>query len=200
MARSSEFNLCVAVLAAGRSRRFGDADKLTQPLNGKMLGLHICEALAPLNSTYSVAITSAADHPCSVGWRSESYEVVVNERAVDGLGTSVALAAQYASNCNADALLICLADMPFVPVDHFQQLVRSYDPQNARSVIASDNGKTRLPPALFGAEHFAMLTQLSGETGARGLLATAHIVPIAARLLADIDTREQMDQANTLAG
>jgi CTP:molybdopterin cytidylyltransferase MocA len=199
MSANSELKLCVAVLAAGQSQRFGDDDKLVQPLNGTMLGLHICQALAPLNSAHSVVIASTEDHPCKDGWRSEGYEVAINQRAAEGLGTSVALAAEYASDSNADALLICLADMPFVPADHLQRLISSYDPANARTMIASDNGKTRSPPAIFGAEHFSALTELGGGAGARELLAKANVVPIAPHFLTDIDTRDQLDQANNLA-
>ncbi len=197
MSLNSEFSLCVAVLAAGQSRRFLGADKLTQPLGRTMLGLHICEALVPLDCAHSVIITSADDHPCASGWRTAGFDICVNEMAEEGLGTSVACAARFAAERAADALLICLADMPFVPTKHLQNLISQLDPENSRTMIASDNGRRRSPPAIFAASHFAGLEQLKGAAGARDLLAAADTIKITPQCLVDIDTREQLVRANS---
>ncbi|MEO9461130.1 MAG: nucleotidyltransferase family protein [Marinomonas sp.] len=197
MPSNSEFSLCVAVLAAGQSRRFVGADKLVQPLDGTMLGLHICDAIKPLNCAHSVVIASADDHPCSGGWQAAGFEIPVNENAAEGLGTSVACAARFASDKAADALLICLADMPFVPAGHLQDLVSQLDPENLRTMFASDDGIRRSPPAIFAASHFAELTKLKGPAGARDLLAVADTIKTPPQWLADIDTREQLALAQS---
>jgi len=191
----SEPAICVAVLAAGQSRRFGKADKLAQPLNGTMLGLHICGAIRPLDCAHSIVITSSEYHPCMSDWHERGFETVVNEKAGEGLGSSVALAANWAAEKSADALLICLADMPFVPTEHLKRLIDGYDQKNENSVIASYDGQIVSPPAIFGRQNFAALGSLGGAKGARELLATAEKVPIASDLLVDIDTRSQMNEA-----
>ena len=101
-------SICVAVLAAGQSRRFGDADKLAQPLGGKPLGLHICDTIQPLGLAHSLVITSAADHPCVPGWRDRGFEIAVNHAATEGLGGSVALAAKR--HIEADERVIIMGE------------------------------------------------------------------------------------------
>lgn len=187
--------LCVAVLAAGQSRRFVGGDKLVQPLGGTMLGLHISEALAPLGRAHSAVITSENDHPCAQGWQAAGFDICVNEIAEEGLGTSVACAARFAADKAADALLICLADMPFVPLAHLKNLISQFDLENSHTMIASDNGARRSPPAIFAASHFKELEQLKGAAGARDLLAAADTIKIAPEHLFDIDTREQLVRA-----
>lgn len=188
-------SICVAVLAAGQSRRFGDADKLAQPLGGKPLGLHICDTIQPLGLAHSLVITSAADHPCVPGWRDRGFEIAVNHAATEGLGGSVALAAKLAAQWQCDALLVCLADMPFVPADHLAHLIEAFGQTNNSAAIATHNGHAATPPAIFGRQDFAGLANLGGDTGARALLSRAKTLPLASALLLDIDTAEELEQA-----
>ena len=48
------------LLAAGRSARFGEADKLAADLNGKPVALHAAEALAGIGLGQLIAVTSEA--------------------------------------------------------------------------------------------------------------------------------------------
>lgn len=189
-------SICVAVLAAGQSRRFGEDDKLIQLLDGNPLAMHICDTLLPLEFSHSFVITSAADHPCVPGWRDRGFEIAVNHAARDGLGGSVALAAELAAETQCDALLVCLADMPFVPSEHLERLIETYRCADDAAVIATKNGRVTTPPAIFGSGKFPALASLNGETGARDLLSKAATIPLAPRLLRDIDTIEALAEAN----
>jgi hypothetical protein len=64
---------------------------------------------------------------------------------------------------DVDAVLVALADMPMVPPAHFAALVAAFDGNR----IASQCAGQVLPPAIFGAGHFAALRALSG-IAARG--------------------------------
>lgn len=174
----------MAVLAAGQSRRFGSADKLAAQFRGAMLGLHVCRTLAPLPFARRWMIASDAAHACARHWREAGFEVIPNAAARTGMGSSVALAAQLAQEAGSGALLIALADMPLVPATHFAELIQH---AVADALIASTNGSSPMPPALFGSMHFAQLTQAEGDSGARSLLAAAKLVPCDASLMIDID-------------
>ncbi len=188
--------ICVAILAAGQSRRFGLDDKLVQLLDGKPLAMHICDTLQPLELAHSFVITSAADHPCVPGWRDRGFEIAVNHAAIDGLGGSVALAARLAAERQSDALLVCLADMPFVPSEHLERLIEAYSYADDAAVIATQNGHVTTPPAIFGSRNFPALASLRGETGARDLLSGAATISLAPPLLRDVDTIETLEKAN----
>ena len=168
------FNLAIAVLAAGSSRRFGDADKLGAMLRGKPLGLHATETLRPLKADTRVVITARTDHLCASGWERAGFSVVQNPNAEEGMGTSVAVAARIARRGRADALMIALADMPLVPREHFSALIDAATTGDA--IIASSDGSASMPPAVFGSTHFDALADLTGDTGARSLLREARII------------------------
>ena len=179
--------VAAAVLAAGQSRRFGKNDKLTALLKGKMLGLHVAESLAPFPFAEKTVITSAIDHPCANSWRALGFEVVVNEKAKDGLGTSVALAAQMAQTTKAEALLICLADMPFIGGTLIRNLVDRFPDTDPDAILASSDGSRTSPPVLFGVNHLDSLADLDGDQGARAFLASADSIVVAPERLKDID-------------
>ena len=176
--------LAVAVLAAGQSRRFGDRDKLAALFHGKPLIEHVCDTLRPLPAARRMIVSTAQGARDVAG-----FETVENPLASAGMGSSVAMAATKARECGAQALLVVLGDMPLVPMEHFAALVQAATPDK---IIASHNGKIAMPPAIFGEAVFAQLTQLSGDAGARTLLAQAQTSPCSPELLIDIDTPETL--------
>lgn len=190
--------ICTAVLAAGQSRRFGKQDKLSAELQSMMLGLHICKTLSSLEFCKSVVISASADHPCAEGWRASGFEIVINPDADKGMGTSVALAAKQAQISNADALLICLADMPFVPAEHISAII-SHLGSDTDGIIASHNGTAAMPPAIFGRSRLDHLAKLDGSEGARSLFKEAHQIALASEKLVDIDRPDILEALNSLS-
>lgn len=181
--------VAVAVLAAGQSRRFGEADKLAAPFSGTMLGLHACRTLSPLPFAFRWVVAPDADHPCADGWREAGFTVVPNPHAASGMGTSVALAARLAADARATSLMIALADMPLVTALHFADLLERAAPD---VLLASHNGEAPTPPAIFGSAHFEELTRAKGDAGARKLLRQAETLACAPELLVDIDDPESL--------
>lgn len=182
--------LGVALLAAGASRRFGDADKLAQPLGNCLLGEHAAAAIPVDRFARAWVITSVPDHPCEPGWVDAGFDPILNPVAATGMGSSAALAAGLAARERLDGLLIALADMPLVPESHFAALVDAVQFQD--DMIASAKGRVRMPPALFSSAHFVVLTRLSGDTGARELLAQARTIECSPEWLIDVDTPETL--------
>lgn len=182
----------MAVLAAGASRRFGEKDKLAARFRGKPLGEHVCDN-APMDrfaKGNAVVITAIIDHPCRTAWEKAGFQLALNARADDGMGTSVALAALLAMQAKANALLIALADMPFVPRAHFEYFIAAC--RKPDDIIASKSGAARMPPAIFGRNRIDALTRLSGDTGARALLKDARTIECPPEWLIDIDTPEAL--------
>ena len=190
--------ICLAILAAGRSERFGEQDKLTAILHGKMLGLHAAETLEPLQFCDSYVIASSVSHPCTAQWKRMSYEVHVNENSNLGLATSVAKAASLAKNSTADGLMICLADMPFIPQSHYEALIQQYDISNSSGILSSTDGKKNTPPALFGRSNFEALTALEGDGGARAMLRQHPAVQLSSAFLIDIDHPETLEKSQNM--
>ncbi|MEM6476843.1 MAG: nucleotidyltransferase family protein [Pseudomonadota bacterium] len=187
-------HLAIAVLAAGSSRRFGEADKLKAKFRGKPLGLHASDTLAqmPCREGDRILVTADPHHACSRGWKQAGFTIVKNPNADEGMGTSVAVAARVARRAGCDALLIALADMPLVPRAHYQALASAALARGDDAIIASSDGTSRMPPAAFGKAHFDTLAQMSGDQGARVILAQGKTIVCPPEWLADIDTREAL--------
>lgn len=178
--------LGVAILAAGSSQRFGEADKLAAPFAGKMLAEHAADAIPVEAFECAWVITAATGHPCEAAWRARGFVPLINPQAREGMGTSVALAARAAIEARLDALLIALADMPFVESSHFSALIQNCN--EAEKIAISAIGDGRMPPAIFGKAHFPELAKASADQGARTLLGQGKVVECPASWLRDIDT------------
>lgn len=182
----------LVLLAAGQSARFGAANKLEAPFLGRPVGLHVVTALESLTFAARFAVIDG----CSLDFASEGYVVLRNMRAALGMGTSLAMGVAAAREAGAEAVLVALADMPRVTAAHILRLFDASD--GADTIVASSDGATPGPPALFGAAHFAALEAGEGDRGARDLLRGGrHIVAPPAELI-DIDTPEDLAALDAL--
>ena len=189
--------IAAVLLAAGRSTRFGADDKIAAPLGGVPLGLHAARTLAglPFAARFVVTGTAPLDWP--------GFTTVTNPHPDAGLARSIAIgiaaargagiAAGIGAGPGPGAVLIALADMPFVSAAHLMRLIDCY--HGPASLAASFDGERRMPPALFGADWFAELEALSGDKGARALLDRAQAVEAAPGELLDIDRPEDLSDA-----
>ncbi len=182
----------LVLLAAGRSDRFGAADKLAADWRGKPLALHAVAALAELPFMARVAVTSST----TVDFAAHGYRTLINPAPDQGLSGSLALGVRAAQEAGAAALLVALADMPCITAAHVMRLLAAAD--GPAAVIASSDGVRPSPPALFATGCFATLSVASGDAGGRALIRDGiHIVTDAAELI-DIDTPEDLERLNAI--
>jgi molybdenum cofactor cytidylyltransferase len=174
--------VAAVLLAAGRSTRFGEADKLSTLLDGVPLGLHAARTLAGLPFGRLIAVTGAG----SPDYAAHGFAVVHNPAPEEGLSGSLRLGIAAAGAAgDADAVLVALADMPLVEHAHLERLLERFAGDG--SIVAS-LGTTRSPPALFGRDWFKRLAALDGDRGAGAYLREADLVSCDPRMLTDIDT------------
>lgn len=175
--------MVAVVLAAGQSRRFG-GDKLVAPLDGKPLCLHIADRLAALPLAGRLAICPAGTGQRSALFRSRGFDIIANSDPARGLASSLALGARVALEQGAEAMLVCLADMPYVPEQHLLSLIAATTPSGmAASRMARGGG----PPAVFSRTSIPALMHLTGDQGARALLRSAVLLDAPQGVLKDFD-------------
>lgn len=184
---------CVLILlAAGRSVRFGDADKLQQDFLGKPLAFHVVTALEAVPFKARLAVCSGSD----LDFESRGYRVIHNDDPGDGMSGSVKLGIAAAREIGCEAVVIALADMPRVTATHVYRLLEAAGGPDA--VIASSNGMHPTPPAVFGADQFEALLTLEGDEGARAMVrAGRHVIAPEAELV-DIDRPEDLERLRGL--
>ncbi len=113
-------DLCVAILAAGLSNRFGDS-KLSTVHKGKPLICHCYDALAELGTPVHV-VTGGHRHLVVKALGDRPFIEIPNPNFAQGKHTSINQAIQAAKQTQSD-LLFSLADLPDVRSDQYQSLV-----------------------------------------------------------------------------
>jgi molybdenum cofactor cytidylyltransferase len=172
-------DIAVAVLAAGRSTRFG-SDKLMVSMDGVPLGTTVAKRIAQMGFGWRFAICSE-NAPLVPYFTDMGFDVVANDLPEAGQAHSLHLAVQAAQQTAAKALLVTLADMPFVTRPHLAAVAAGQE------LTASSFGHAPMPPALFPRSVWPMLLATDGDAGARLLLRDAHLVTAPYDELRDID-------------
>ena len=183
---SEPLRVALVILAAGSSTRMG-RPKQNLIFRGKTL----------LQSTIDAA-RGAIDHGAGAGIAVDvivvlganeevvrqnndfrNCDVIVNTRWAEGMSSSIHCALRHleAFSESRDAALFTVADLAHVDATHFVKLIGSYVTSNASVVCSAfvDNSEPGAiimgVPALFNRELFAELMALSGDVGAKRVIA-----------------------------
>ena len=178
-------DIVVIFLAAGRGSRFGGG-KLAATLAGRPLARHLGDRLAALPFRRKLMIC------CEATPEVEGFERLA--LAPPGAPLSRSIATGIGEIPQARAALIALADMPLVPTSHIENLARAFDGDRIATCVA----ERAMVPAIFGLRHFPALLSLQGDRGAAALLRGAPAILLEQRLALDIDTPEDLAQAEAI--
>ena len=183
------------VLAAGASSRMRGDDKLLREIDGEAL----------LRRTARTALASRADETLVVlgaraGERAAALEglalrQVVNPDWQDGMGGSIAAGAG-ALPAGTGGVLILLADMPDIDSALLDRMIGAADGESDAIIVPEDRNGRRGNPVLFGSTHFAALRALTGDSGAKSVIAgnprfLRTVRASAAAISTDLDTPEE---------
>ena len=184
------------LLAAGKGARFGGA-KLLTPLPSASHGvsagtgigvascLHLLSALPEV-----VAVVRPGDSMLASQLRAAGARVVECARADEGMGASVACG--VAAAAEADGWIVALADMPWIAPATIALVADAI--AAGADIAATTHIGVRAHPVGFARQHYAALTALTGDEGAKAIL-TAHrdslrlIEVVDSGVVRDVDTR-----------
>lgn len=179
------------ILAAGEGSRFG-GQKLLAPLRGRPLVQHVLDAAnASSLSPLALVVGAGADEllaPLHLG----RALVCLNPAAASGQASSLQAGLRAAGD--ADAAIVLLGDQPGVTAALLQVLVARQRASGAVAVLCAWEGR-RMPPSLLHRDLWPAIHALSGDTGAREILAGRDDVAVvevdpALGSLEDVDTRD----------
>ncbi len=181
--------IALLLLASGTSARFKGGDKLLATLNGEpvmaraaksLTGIHLAGRYAVVGSNQ----TPRRDRLTALGW-----SLIDNRDPARGQGKSLALGVTtLATEGKADAVLILLADMPFITDTHLISLAEALTSDT--DAVMSQCNCVLCPPAIFSRTIFERLQALDGDQGARHLfqsLARTKTYPLSEHMARDID-------------
>lgn len=176
------------ILAAGRASRMGEDKRLMRIGGRSMLELAMEAALGGGLSPVLVVTGPEAqpDLPLAV-------TRVINVDPSRGMASSLATGIA-ALPAEADGVMVLLTDMPRVTGVHVTALTKAFRPDG---ICVPVFGGQRGNPVLLGRRYFAAMRDLTGDKGARGIIAehagSVVEVPVGDDgILIDVDTPEAL--------
>ncbi|MGH9639046.1 MAG: nucleotidyltransferase family protein [Bryobacteraceae bacterium] len=179
------------VLAAGMGTRMGAAKQLL-PFRGKPLVEHVLDTVRAADFREIVLVLGHAADEIHARVPLSSVRVVLNDAYREGMASSLR-AGIAAVDPASEAVLIVLADQPFVRPDTMNRLIAEYQ----AIAIPTYEGK-RGNPVRIGRSLFPEVLRLAGDIGCRALFA-AHPDEIAyvpvddPGILIDFDRKKDLE-------
>ncbi len=181
----------ILILAAGASRRMRGADKLLERVDGEAQLRRIARTALGLGAPVYVALPP--DRP-------------LRRQALDGLSVRIVEVADAATGMAASiragveamtegAVMILLADMPELTTEDLAAMIAEHRGAPGRIARATSAAGQPGHPVIFPAESRPALLTLTGDTGARDLIAsmagrTLHVALPHDHAVTDLDTPE----------
>jgi len=195
-------------LAAGRGRRMNGAKLSAELLPGRPLGGFAWKVLLSVGFDALYAVVRPGEAP---EWLAEAPpvradgpdrppETVVCEDAEQGMAHSLRCGVGRAAAAGHDAVVVALADQPFVTAAMVRALLDGWRSNPQWDYVASGCGDVMTPPVLLAKSTFPQIARLEGDAGAKRLLARSgfvgRVLPVAEpERLMDVDTPALLEKA-----
>ncbi|GER73584.1 nucleotidyltransferase family protein [Weizmannia acidilactici] len=198
-------------LAAGKSSRMGE-NKLCLPLKGKPAGsLALQTAVSSKLDDTLVIVKEAGKNtwfsPELLG-NQKKWSLVYCSDAEKGMSHSLKCGVQRAAEMDAEAVVVMLADQPFIRTGMINHLIARFQKRSAAEgqieyIAPCYKGKI-LPPLLLSKSIFPTLMKLKGDQGARAILRGGSLHGICIHYdnglpFYDMDTKEDYEKARGYA-
>lgn len=187
------------VLAAGRSQRMGNGNKLLANIDGKPVLRYVVEAVLASGVHAVIVVTGHQAHCIRRALSGCPVRFAHNRHFADGLSTSLRVGVA-AVRVDSTGVLCCLGDMPRVGPSELRRLVDAFTERGGRNICVPVRRGRRGNPVLWPRILYPELMQLTGELGARSLLTEyaelVHRVEVDSDgIFDDIDTSDDLREA-----
>jgi molybdenum cofactor cytidylyltransferase len=160
-------NVTAIVLAAGTSSRMGQPKQLLS-YEGKSLVRRAVEAAVHSKARQTIVVTGAASEQVDAELTGLAVMLVHNPEYADGMSTSLR-AGLRAVRPEVDAVVVLLADQPFVTSAIIDALIDLYEQAGAK-IVRPRYGDQPGNPVLWDRSLFDELVAQTGDQGGRVLL------------------------------
>ena len=184
------------LLAAGSSRRMGARHKLLVPIEGEAMVARAARMLCGAGLAEVVVVTGHRAEDVRAALTGLDVRFVHNPDHELGLASSLATGVR-ALGPEVDGVVVALGDMPWVRSESIAALVAAFEPESGAAICTPMFEGKRGNPVLWARRFFPEMTSLSGDAGARELI--AHHDELVVRvgvddpgILWDVDTEEAL--------
>lgn len=168
---SAQPHCACLLLAAGASTRMGRPKQLLD-VGGMPLVRRIALQLLAVPNLPLWVVLGAQAPAVEAALSGLPLHATVNERWEAGMGASIAagMTQMLATHPQLQAVVIAVADQPFLSADVVTQLLAVWRQTGASAVVARYNPRQWGTPCLLSRVYFTELLALDGAAGARPLL------------------------------
>ena len=191
--------IAAVVLAAGRSRRMGEINKLLERIEGEPMIARIVDAAGASRATPVIVVTGHQTSKIEAALTGRDVVFVHNPGYAAGLSTSLR-AGLGAIPGDSDGAVVCLGDMPFIEAAHIDKLIAAFDPLEGRAICVPTFRGKHGNPVLWSRAYFPVMLELEGDVGAKHLIGDhanelCEVAVGEAAIFTDIDTPEALRAA-----
>lgn len=184
------------VLAAGQSRRMGEANKLLADVDGKSMVRRVVEMALASSADEVMVVTGHEADRVTAALSGLSIATVHNPHFSDGLSTSVKTGVACVPLAHLGAIVV-LGDMPNIGAPVINDLIDIFRSHHGNVVCVPTFQGKRGNPVLWPRALFADILRIEGDHGARALLDKfkSHVIEVAvdqAGILIDVDTPDDL--------
>jgi len=185
------------VLAAGKSSRMGENNKLLLPYkNSTIIGTVLDELKNSLVDEI-IVVGRPENNIYSLVKNDASYKYVVNENSDDGLTSSIHCGMREAQS-QASGYIICHGDMPLLNYNDYNILINKYLDINDKVILLPIKNKKRGNPVLFSSHFKEEILALESSNGCKPIVAknsffVSEVVVNNSNYFTDIDTADDYD-------
>lgn len=183
--------VAAVILAAGRSTRAGDLNKLTEEVAGRAIVAHVADAVLASAARPVIVVTGHQADAVKAALGGRSVTFAHNPAFADGMSTSIQAGIGAVPETCTGAMIV-LGDMPELIAEDVDALIEAFD---GETICIPFVGGRRGNPVLFPRTFFEDLQKLTGDDGARKLIqaraSEVREVPVEGTgTLTDLDTAD----------
>lgn len=160
--------VAVMILAAGRSTRAGETNKLLHPFEGSSMLERAVGAAVHSRAQDVVVVTGHDADRVRAQLGDRPIRIVHNPDYAKGMSASIQIGIDAVRD--ADGVIVQLADMPWVTTAHIDALVAAFSPQSGPCILVPTYEEQRGNPVLWSRHFFPELRGLTGDRGGKPVL------------------------------
>lgn len=186
--------IAAVVLAAGRSSRMAPRNKLLEHVEGKPIVTRVADIARASGADPVIVVTGFEASRVTAALAGLKVTIMHNAAFEAGLSSSLR-AGLDALPYDSDGALILLGDMPGIEVSVLDALIAVFTGPDAICVPVHQGQMGN--PVLWGSSYFAEMMALTGDVGAKQLIARHlhRVIEVAVGspgIFADVDTPDEL--------
>lgn len=163
-------DVAAIVLAAGRSTRMAPRNKLLEEIDGEPMARRVAKLALASGARPVIVVTGHEANRVGEALHGLDLKLAHNPHFAEGLSMSLR-AGLEALPPRCDGALICLADMPWVEARVLDALLAAFAIEGPDAICVPTHGGRRGNPVLWGRPYFSEMVALTGDSGAKRLMA-----------------------------